>query len=182
MVVGRKAVVIRAERHTANLQAFFLMRLNFTFLAIAILVLLVIGAGSLAKSDPEDARTNIKHSRQDLRLIAYLLGGVLIMLGVIVDRLHWARRAWRIGLPCRAFSCDRNFVPNAYFTAKKHLCSRGSVTLYRRSDPANWFLDVECRRIHKSGRLSVADGCPRGKSSTDLGCPSERETLARRPR
>ncbi len=39
-------------------------------------------------SDPDDVQTNIKHSRQDLRLIAYLLFGILVALGVIADRLH----------------------------------------------------------------------------------------------
>jgi hypothetical protein len=50
--------------------------------------MLGIGAVSQARTDSNEATTNIKHSRQDLRLIAYLLGGVLIMLGVIADKLH----------------------------------------------------------------------------------------------
>jgi hypothetical protein len=28
------------------------------------------------------------HIRQDLRLVAYSLGGVIVMLGVVADRLH----------------------------------------------------------------------------------------------
>ena len=55
--------------------------LNYTFMAFALLVALGIGAVSQANTDSEETATNIKHGRQDLRLIAYLLGGVLIMLG-----------------------------------------------------------------------------------------------------
>jgi hypothetical protein len=39
------------------------------------------GCGSL------DSETNIRHSRQDLRLIAFLLFAILMMLGVIADHL-----------------------------------------------------------------------------------------------
>jgi hypothetical protein len=41
----------------------------------------------LQNSDPEDVATNIRHSRQDLRLIAYLLFAILVALGVIADRI-----------------------------------------------------------------------------------------------
>jgi hypothetical protein len=40
------------------------------------------------ETDADDFQTNIKHSRQDLRLIAYLLFAILIAVGVIADRLH----------------------------------------------------------------------------------------------
>ena len=40
------------------------------------------------KQDTDNAAINIRHSRQDLRLIAYLLTGILVMLGVIADRIH----------------------------------------------------------------------------------------------
>ena len=33
----------------------------------------------------DDVRTDIKHSRQDLRLIVMLLYGIIIMLGIIAD-------------------------------------------------------------------------------------------------
>lgn len=36
----------------------------------------------------EEVMEAVVHSRQDLRLIAFLLGGILIMLGVVADRLH----------------------------------------------------------------------------------------------
>ena len=39
-------------------------------------------------SDSNDTDINTKHSRQDLRLIAYFLFAILITLGIIADRIH----------------------------------------------------------------------------------------------
>jgi hypothetical protein len=36
----------------------------------------------------DEVRTAILHARQDLKLVAFLLAGILIMLGVIADRIH----------------------------------------------------------------------------------------------
>ena len=38
--------------------------------------------------DKEDMETNTRHAHQDLRLVAYLLGAILVTLGIIADRLH----------------------------------------------------------------------------------------------
>jgi hypothetical protein len=38
--------------------------------------------------DSDEVPINVKHSRQDLRLVAYILFGILVMLGVIADRIH----------------------------------------------------------------------------------------------
>jgi hypothetical protein len=38
--------------------------------------------------DSEVADENIKQTRQDLRLIVYLLFAVVVMLGIIADRVH----------------------------------------------------------------------------------------------
>jgi hypothetical protein len=35
----------------------------------------------------DEVRTSILHGRQDLKLIAFLLGAILFMLGIIADRL-----------------------------------------------------------------------------------------------
>lgn len=35
----------------------------------------------------DEVRTAILYARQDLKLVAFALGGILIMLGVIADRL-----------------------------------------------------------------------------------------------
>lgn len=59
----------------------------FTIGAIAGGVILAWIVSRDQRSDSDDMPTNIKHSRQDLRLIAYLLFGVIVMLGVIADRL-----------------------------------------------------------------------------------------------
>jgi hypothetical protein len=36
----------------------------------------------------EEVRTAILHARQDIKLVAFLLVGIAIMLGVIADRVH----------------------------------------------------------------------------------------------
>ena len=38
--------------------------------------------------DDDKVRESVVHARQDLRLIAYLLGGIIIMLGIVADRIH----------------------------------------------------------------------------------------------
>ncbi len=38
--------------------------------------------------DDDQVRQSVVHARQDLRLIAYLLGAITIMLGIIADRIH----------------------------------------------------------------------------------------------
>lgn len=40
-----------------------------------------------APYDDDQVRHAVMHSRQDIQLIAYLLAGILIMLGVVADRL-----------------------------------------------------------------------------------------------
>lgn len=40
------------------------------------------------RSDPHEAAVNIRHARQDLRLITYTLFAILIVLGVIADRIY----------------------------------------------------------------------------------------------
>ncbi len=38
--------------------------------------------------DPKDPDMLVRQTRQDLRLVAYLLAGVIIMLGIVADRIH----------------------------------------------------------------------------------------------
>lgn len=38
--------------------------------------------------DEDQVREAIMHARQDLKLLAFLLGAVVIMLGIVADRLH----------------------------------------------------------------------------------------------
>jgi len=60
----------------------------FTGLAIVGGSIIAWRASKAQNADSDDVPTNIKHTRQDLRLIAWLLYGILVALGVIADRLH----------------------------------------------------------------------------------------------
>ena len=60
----------------------------FTVLAIVGGTIIAWRTSRLQESDESDAPTSIRHTRQDLRLIAFLLFAILIMLGVIADRIH----------------------------------------------------------------------------------------------
>jgi hypothetical protein len=60
----------------------------FTLIAIGILLVVFAVVERRQKRDTEEPDLNILHARQDLRLIAYLLFGVVIMLGLIADRIH----------------------------------------------------------------------------------------------
>lgn len=37
--------------------------------------------------DDDQVRQAVVHAREDIRLIAYLLGGIIFMLGIVADRL-----------------------------------------------------------------------------------------------
>ncbi len=60
----------------------------FTVGAFLVLCLIAWRVDRRQYADSDDSQENIKHSRQDLRLIAYLLFAVVILLGIIADRLH----------------------------------------------------------------------------------------------
>lgn len=69
----------------------------FTVAAIALVILLAWLVGRRNEKDrpgydsaPSDLREwlLLLHIRQDLKLIAFLLGGILIALGVIADRIR----------------------------------------------------------------------------------------------
>lgn len=65
-----------------------------------IAVVLMVAAGWLANRthaedrkniailDDDEARSAVLHTRQDVKLVCFLLCGVIIMLGVIADRMH----------------------------------------------------------------------------------------------
>ena len=36
----------------------------------------------------DEVRTAVLHARQDIKLVAFLLCGVLVMLGLIADKMH----------------------------------------------------------------------------------------------
>ena len=68
----------------------------FTVLAIVIGVSAAVGSHRAnSREHPEWTeitddliRQSILHSRQDLKLIAFILLGILFMLGIIADRIH----------------------------------------------------------------------------------------------
>jgi hypothetical protein len=60
----------------------------FTGIAFAMVIGIGILGQRMQKSDDQDrTEINILQSRQDLRLIAYMLMAILVMLGLIADRL-----------------------------------------------------------------------------------------------
>lgn len=66
----------------------------FTVVAIGLVMVAAGCSTHLAKQDPPsrnddgEFRDLIRFIRQDMRVLAYLLFGILVMLGVIADRLH----------------------------------------------------------------------------------------------
>jgi hypothetical protein len=42
----------------------------------------------IATFSDEELRQSIVHSRQDLRLIAYGMAAIIVMLGIIADKIH----------------------------------------------------------------------------------------------
>lgn len=62
-------------------------------------IILIFGAGLLANMthakdrknitllDDDEVRTAILHARQDIKLICFMLAGIIIMLGIIADRI-----------------------------------------------------------------------------------------------
>ncbi len=65
----------------------------------AIAIALIIGAGwwanwthtkdrkNVAHLNDDEVKTAVLHARQDIKLLCFLLSGVIIMLGIIADRL-----------------------------------------------------------------------------------------------
>ena len=68
--------------------------MTYTFIGVLIITALAVySTWRQGREDPEgeDARAVaalIRHSRQDIRFIAFLLAGILLMLGFIADRIH----------------------------------------------------------------------------------------------
>src|SRR5262245_3472104 len=70
--------------------------MGFTIIAIVMLVSASVHASNMNWSDHRKVvdvsddimRQSTLHSRQDIRFIAYLLGAILVMLGIIADGLH----------------------------------------------------------------------------------------------
>lgn len=68
----------------------------FTFGAVVLIAIIgLLATSSNTRGRPEYHRAPsefrewilLLHARQDLRLIAFLLGGVIVMLGIVADRV-----------------------------------------------------------------------------------------------
>jgi hypothetical protein len=69
----------------------------FTGLAVVLLLGVAWYAGRMndkdalqrpSSFDDDQVRQAVVHARQDLKLVAFLLGAVILMLGVVADRLR----------------------------------------------------------------------------------------------
>jgi len=66
----------------------------FTGGAVALMIFLTWYTGRKNEEDrsmydrDDDLRRLTLHMRQDLKLVAFLLAGILVMLGVVADRIH----------------------------------------------------------------------------------------------
>jgi hypothetical protein len=68
-----------------------MMFTTIAFFGIAVIGWLVHRAQereAVHRPDSRDISEIARHARQDLRLIAYLLAGVIVMLGIVADRLN----------------------------------------------------------------------------------------------
>ncbi len=62
----------------------------FGIVAICVYVnwLHVRDLSNIAVVSDEELRSAILHARQDIKLVAFLLAGIAVLLGVIADRIH----------------------------------------------------------------------------------------------
>lgn len=60
----------------------------FTVLAFIGITLIAWKVSRKQDDDTDNLEINTMQVRQDMRLVAYLLAGILVMLGVISDRIH----------------------------------------------------------------------------------------------
>lgn len=68
------------------------------FTVIAFLLVGVIGwyadrmnvkdRSNIAILSDDEVRSAILHTRQDVKFVAFLLGAIIVMLGIIADRIH----------------------------------------------------------------------------------------------
>ena len=59
----------------------------FTLISIGLIALVTFYLDKQQSKDNTDTADIIRHIRQDTRLMAYLLAAVVIMLGIIADRI-----------------------------------------------------------------------------------------------
>jgi preprotein translocase subunit YajC len=62
--------------------------LVFFLIGIGMVVILAFLANREQKKDGGSTDDYIKYTRQDVRMVVWLLAAVVVMLGIIADRIH----------------------------------------------------------------------------------------------
>jgi hypothetical protein len=60
----------------------------FTLLGCGLIVVLALLANREQNKDSGSTDDYIRHTRQDIRIVVWLLAAIVFMLGVIADRIH----------------------------------------------------------------------------------------------
>jgi len=60
----------------------------FTMIGVGLVVLLAFLANREQNKDSGSTDDNIRYTRQDIRMVVWLLGAVVVMLGIVADRIH----------------------------------------------------------------------------------------------
>ncbi|APO52638.1 hypothetical protein ACVIWV_002775 [Bradyrhizobium diazoefficiens] len=60
----------------------------FTLIGIGMIVVVVFLANREQRKDTGGTDDYIRHTRQDIRGVMWLLAAVVVMLGIIADRIH----------------------------------------------------------------------------------------------
>ena len=64
------------------------MPMLFTMIGIGLIVLLAFLAKREQNKDTGSTDDNIRYTRQDVRMVVWLLGAVVVMLGIVADRIY----------------------------------------------------------------------------------------------
>lgn len=60
----------------------------FTLVGIGMIVILAVLANREQGKDNGSTDDFIRYTRQDIRMVVWLIAGVVVMLGIIADRIH----------------------------------------------------------------------------------------------
>ena len=60
----------------------------FTFIGIGIIGIVAFLSNRAQNKDAGSSDDDLRHMRQDIRVVVWLLAGVVFMLGIVADRMH----------------------------------------------------------------------------------------------
>ena len=60
----------------------------FTMIGIGLIALVAFLANREQNKDSGSTEDYIKYTRQDIRMVVWLLAAVVVMLGIVADRIH----------------------------------------------------------------------------------------------